>query len=148
MLRDDHAREAFLDELQKVARGRADEGVEDTAPDITGNSLGARAADVTRLFAEHAVTSAAVFATQLALAPATFANLSGSEGEVLSRTLRDLALVIVVTYGLFVILRLCTRRIDRSFGRRARRRRACSGAGNIPLCRASRHQPALSPEFR
>ncbi|WP_158665152.1 mechanosensitive ion channel domain-containing protein [Ensifer adhaerens] len=38
---------------------------------------------------------------------------------MLLRTLRDLALVIVVTYGLFVTLRLCTSRIDQSFGRRA-----------------------------
>lgn len=119
VLRDDREREAFLDELQKISRGRSGENVEDVAPDVTGNSLGARAADVTRRFAEHAVNTAAVFATQLASAPATLSNLSGGEGEVLLRTLRDLALVIVVTYGLFAILRLCTRRVDRSFGRRA-----------------------------
>ncbi|MGE6784530.1 mechanosensitive ion channel domain-containing protein [Ensifer adhaerens] len=119
VLRDDFSREAFLDELQKVAGDQADQAVEETAPVVAGNSLGARAADVTRQFAEHAVKTAAVFATQLASAPATFSNLNGDEGQVLLRTLRDLALVIVVTYGIFVILRLCTRRVDRSFGRRA-----------------------------
>ncbi len=102
--------------LRKIARGR---GGENVAPDVTGNSLGARAADVTRRFAEHAVKTAAVFATQLASAPATFSKLNGDERQVLLRTLRDLALVIVVTYGLFVTLRLCTSRIDQSFGRRA-----------------------------
>ncbi|KSV66983.1 hypothetical protein N183_32535 [Sinorhizobium sp. Sb3] len=50
VLRDDHARGAFLDELQKVAGGRAGESVEDTAPDVAGNSLGERAADITRRF--------------------------------------------------------------------------------------------------
>lgn len=119
VLRDDREREVFLDELEKISRGRDGQNVEEVAPDVTGNSLGARAADVTRRFAEHAVKTAAVFATQLASAPSTFSNLSGGEGEVLLRALRDLALVIVVTYGVFVILRLCTRRIDRSFGRRA-----------------------------
>lgn len=91
VLRDDNAREAFLNELQKVARG-ADEGVEDTAP-VPGNLLGARAADVTRRFAEHAVTSAAVFAARLASAPATPSNLSGARLPAQSglRFDRDLA---------------------------------------------------------
>lgn len=116
VLRDDRTRQTFLDELQKVADGKA---VDATAEPPPAESIGKQIADVTRQFAERAVSSAIVFFRQLAAAPATFSNLNGAEGEVLFRAARDLALVIVVTYGVFVALRLVTRRVDRSFGRRA-----------------------------
>ncbi|MCD2185415.1 mechanosensitive ion channel domain-containing protein [Rhizobium sp. GN54] len=116
VLRDDKTRQTFLDELQKVANGTPTGAEPQARP---AESLGKQIADVTRQFAERAVSSAIVFSRQLAAAPATFSNLNGAEGEVLFRAARDLALVIVVTYGVFVVLRLVTRRIDRSFGRRA-----------------------------
>jgi small-conductance mechanosensitive channel len=118
ILRDDKARQTFLDELQKTVDGK-DSAASSPAEAAEAKPLGQRIAEVTRGFAEQAVSSVIQFADQLAAAPATFANLSGSEGEVLLRTLRDLALVIVVTYGVFWALRLVTRRIDQSFGRRA-----------------------------
>ncbi|WP_186447959.1 mechanosensitive ion channel domain-containing protein [Rhizobium sp. SJZ105] len=94
----------------------ADSGASPIAPDV---SIGSRIATITRSFAETAVSSAVIFAQQLAAAPSTFANLNVAEGELLFKTLRDLALVIVVTYGAFAGSRLVTRRVDRSFGRRA-----------------------------
>ncbi len=116
VLRDDGTRQTFLDELQKVADGKAADATAEAPP---AESIGKQIADVTRQFAERAVSSAIVFSRQIAAAPATFSNLNGAEGEVLFRASRDLALVIVVTYGVFVALRLVTRRVDRSFGRRA-----------------------------
>ncbi|UHS59767.1 mechanosensitive ion channel domain-containing protein [Agrobacterium vaccinii] len=120
VLRDDKARQTFLDELQEVAGDRPGAPTNPAQRATVENvSIGQRIAEVTRQFAETAVSSAVVFSSQLAAAPATFANLSVAEGEVLLLTLRDLALVIVVTYGVFVGLRLITRRIDHSFGKRA-----------------------------
>lgn len=60
------------------------------------------------------------FSQQLAAVPDIFAALNVADGQLLLKPLRDLALVIVVTYGVFAGLRLVTRRIDRSFGRRAK----------------------------
>lgn len=121
VLRDEKTREAFLNELQNAADGEnASSSAEAAQPAPAQDaSLGQKIAEVTRQSAERAVSSVIIFSRQLAAAPATFANLSGAEGEVLLRTLRDLALVIVVTYGVFMALRLVTRRIDRSFGRRS-----------------------------
>ncbi|MGJ7042912.1 small-conductance mechanosensitive channel [Shinella sp. BE166] len=120
VLRDDKTRETFLGELQKAANGEKALSADAAQPPAAQDtSLGQKIAEVTRQSAERAVSSVIVFSRQLAAAPATFANLSGAEGEVLLRTLRDLALVIVVTYGVFMALRLVTRRIDRSFGKRS-----------------------------
>lgn len=120
VLRDDKMRAVFLDELQKAVSAAAPSALEPTPLNTTPeSSIGQRIAEVTRQFAERTVSSVIAFSTQLAAAPATFANLNVAEGEVLLLILRDLALVIVVTYGVFATLRLMTRRIDRSFGRRA-----------------------------
>lgn len=120
VLRDDKAREAFLGELQKAVDGEKGPPADATPPTATQESpLGQKIAEVTRQSAERAVSSVIGFSRQLAAAPATFANLSGAEGKVLLRTMRDLALVIVVTYGVLMLLRLATRRIVRSFGARA-----------------------------
>ncbi|SOC44028.1 small-conductance mechanosensitive channel [Rhizobium subbaraonis] len=120
VLRDDRTREAFLGELQKAVDGDASSPGDATQPaTMREPSLGQKIAEVTRQSAEKAVSSVIVFSRQLAAAPAMFANLSGDEGEVLLRTMRDLVLVIVVTYGVFMVLRFVTWRIDRSFGARA-----------------------------
>ncbi|WP_312367304.1 mechanosensitive ion channel domain-containing protein [Ensifer sp.] len=119
VLEDDKAREAFLGALQKAVEGASNPPGDDVGPGAADETLGKKLADVTRQFAERSVSSLLVFASQLAAAPATLSQLSGEEGEVLARAFRDLALVIVVTYGVFAIVRLAARRIDRSFGRRA-----------------------------
>lgn len=116
VLRDDKTRQTFLDELQKVADGTAAKDIPETP---LAEPLGKQMADVTRHFAERAVFSIIVFSRQLAAAPATLSNINGGEAEVVFRAARDLALVIVVTYGVFAVLRLVARRIYRSFGRRA-----------------------------
>ncbi|OWZ89256.1 hypothetical protein B9J07_34210 [Sinorhizobium sp. LM21] len=117
ILRDDNTRQTLLNELQKIATAKVgDKEAPVAAPD---DSLGKQIAEVTRQFAERAISSVIVFSAQLAAAPATFSNLNGAEGEVLLRAIRDLALVIAVTYGVFATLRLITRWIDRSFGVRA-----------------------------
>ncbi|CAN7721243.1 mechanosensitive ion channel [Rhizobium sp. LjRoot98] len=118
VLRDDASRQALLDELEKVASIPEATTAEpqQSPPEL---SIGNRIAAITRNFAQTAVYSSVIFAQQLAAAPATFANLNVAEGEVLLMTLRNLALVIIVTYGCFAGLRLVTRRVDRSFGKRA-----------------------------
>ncbi len=120
ILRDEEARETFLDGLEKAASGNAEAAVgssQNTANEH--NSLGGRIAEVTRQFAEGAVSSVIVFWAQLRAAPATFANLDVTEAQVLLLTLRNIALVIIVTHGVFSVLRLTTRRIVRSLARRA-----------------------------
>lgn len=119
VLRDDKAREALLIELEKASRPAYENEVSEPVTPAEDASIGSRIATVTRSFAEKAVTSAIVFGQQLAAAPSTFSSLNGAEAEVVLIALRNLALVIVVTYGVFSASRLVTRRIDRSFGRRA-----------------------------
>lgn len=120
VLRDDAARQEMLNELDRIASGKGGIAAEPSRQPVQQTvSIGGRIAESTRDFAEATVSSAIVFARQLAAAPAIFASLNGAEGEVLFLALRDLALVILVTYGVFHGLRLITRRVDVSFGKRA-----------------------------
>ncbi len=120
ILRDDASRQDLLNELDKIASGNANsDAVPSPSPVVQNDAIGTRIAETTRNFAEATVSSAIIFARQLAAAPAIFASLNGAEGEVLLVALRDLALVIFVTYGVFLALRLITRRADVSFGKRA-----------------------------
>lgn len=119
VLRDDKSREILIGELQK-ASATIDgpfTGSRTASGDTT--SIGHYIAEITRNFAQTAVTSTATFVRQLSDIPSTFAGLDAAEADVIFAILRNLAFAIMVTYGVFILCRMSGRRIDQSFGRRA-----------------------------
>jgi moderate conductance mechanosensitive channel len=121
-LRDDAARNRLLDELE-AASGELEPGpvatIDDALFGTAEMSLGRRIAETTRYFAESAAQSAAGFWGQLSNAPRTFSALDTDQMSVLFASLRDLALVIIATYAIFVTLRMLAKRAFRRMGARA-----------------------------
>lgn len=119
VLRDDKSRAILISELQKASA--AIDGPLTDSNTISGDaiSVGHRIAEITRNFAQTAVTSTATFVRQLSDVPSTFAGLDAAEADVIFAILRNLAFAIMVTYGVFILCRMGGRRIDQSFGRRA-----------------------------
>ena len=122
VLRDDQSRAVLIDELQKASAIAGENVLPAGSKPISADavSLGHSIAEITRNFAQTAVTSAAMFVQQLSDVPSTFAGLDAAEGDVLFGILRNLALVVIVTYGVFILCRTVLRRIDGTFGRRAK----------------------------
>lgn len=118
-LRNDESRNRLLEELEAVA-GEVEPGPVETIDEAlfgtSETSLGRRIAETTRFFAENAAESAAAFANQLSAAPRMFSALDADQIDVLWQALRDLALVIVATYAIFVALRSFAKGYYRSMG--------------------------------
>jgi moderate conductance mechanosensitive channel len=118
-LRNDESRNRLLEELEAVA-GEVEPGPVETIDEAlfgtSETSLGRRIAETTRFFAENAAESAAAFANQLSAAPRMFSALDADQIDVLWQALRDLALVIVATYAIFVTLRSFAKGYYRSMG--------------------------------
>ena len=127
ILKDDAAREALIAELETLAQG--EESASDTATDESAAakedakddlSLGRRIALLTQETAQSIADGASRLGDRLMELPQTFAALDGAQNAgVLLSALRDLALVIVATYAVFILLRRLARPLYRRMGERA-----------------------------
>ncbi|MBA5776550.1 mechanosensitive ion channel [Stappia sp. F7233] len=115
VLRDEKKREALIQSL-KTASGEESAGA--TAPESVPEvaSFGRQVATYTQEMAESAVRSVQDFWQRLKSAPAAFAALDGDQVGVLLDALKDLALVIVTTYAIFLLLRQFAKRLYLSIG--------------------------------
>ncbi len=115
----DRLRAAGADETDGAAETVADTlGVEEMAP--TDLSLGRRIALITQQIAEGTAEKATGAWQQLTHANSVLDGLSGREFDVLLDALSDLGLVIVITIGVYLVLRRLGKSIYRRMGASAR----------------------------
>jgi small-conductance mechanosensitive channel len=127
VLRDDTARAALIDELERLAAppdaetppGEEDESVADI-DDSHLISFGRRIALLTQETAESLAVQASQLWGRMLAMPATFTALDGERNlAVLIDALKNLALVIVITYATFILLRRIVRPVYRRMGETA-----------------------------
>lgn len=120
-LRDDEARNRLIEELEAAAQEAAGpvEAIDEALAGSEQMSIGRRIADTTQSFAENIAGSAITFWERLTAAPNVFSALDADQMSVLASTLIDLALVILVTYAIFIALRIIAKGLFRSMGERA-----------------------------
>jgi small-conductance mechanosensitive channel len=120
VLKDDAARQSLIEELeaQISGNGATPAPAEPLPPSA---SLGGRLADMSQQTAEVAADAAMRFWSQIVSMPTAFSRVGSGDYAALGRLLFDLALLAVITYGVFVVLRLLAERLRRLLLRRARR---------------------------
>ncbi|MGV3652399.1 MAG: hypothetical protein ACO1OK_13325, partial [Devosia sp.] len=117
VLKDDAARQTLIEELEAQIGNTAGPG-EAAPPPIP--SLGGRLADMTQQTAEVAADSAARFWRQLVSLPSSFASLGSADHEALLMALFEMALLAVITYAAFLLLRLLGERLRQRLLARAK----------------------------
>ena len=117
-LKDDAARAALIAELEAATSGAAQPA--DTVPEIldTPLSLGERIAVLTKALAEDAVGAVTSLYSSLRGGTRLLRGLNGDTWNTIFEAAVDLALVIAVTIGVFVIVRRLTIPMLRRMGRR------------------------------
>ena len=144
-LRNDAAREALIAELEKVAKTgeEATDGSLPITPSSSDNpssetpsidtssvdtkameqatvSMGRRLARITKRIAENLMAKASSVGNQLAQLPATLSSLDdGRNAAVLLQMLKNLSLVILLTYLTFIVLRQLVKPLYKAMGSRA-----------------------------
>lgn len=124
VLRNEKSREALLSQLEAAEQAGSSVALQ-SATDVP---LGQRIAELTRDFAERALSSVVGVYQQLVRVPVLFSSFTGAEATVLLIMLRNLALVIVATHGTFYLLRLLKIPVDRRLERRAHTARPAARA--------------------
>ncbi|WP_332712887.1 mechanosensitive ion channel domain-containing protein [Pelagibacterium mangrovi] len=107
VLRDDAARDALIAELEaNIATGEEEAAApEEQSPSEELRSLGSQISDFTRGTVESVAASLSQLWRQLANAPRIFAGLDIGEFDALGGAVGHIALLVVVTYGGFIVLR-------------------------------------------
>ena len=134
-LRNDAAREALIAELEKVSDTEKTVSGDAASSDTTSSnsatiepstaprtaiSLGRKLARISKKTAESLMTKVTTVSDQLAQLPATLASLDdGRNAAVLLEMLKNLALVILLTYVTFTLLRRITKPLFKAMGERA-----------------------------
>ncbi len=131
LLRDPEVRDALISQLDAAAqKATAAASQSSETPDTQGAgdhtpanadeqppSFIFQIAKLTQEMAERIAEQAADFWDRLLRAPANFSAINRINFKVLTDALWDLALVIAVTVGVFLVLRFLARRLDRTLGR-------------------------------
>ena len=112
LLRDDTAREALIRQLEQAAAADATDATAEAAAEATpeaqpiSRSLGREISDLTQAGVTRVSATLADLSAQLSNLPQTLGNLGDAvDPQVVFNALRDLAFVIAVTVGAFVVLR-------------------------------------------
>jgi small conductance mechanosensitive channel len=128
VLSDEAARKALVKELERIAEDGAKPGTppagatsqqsnEQSRPQ---ESFGRRLAVVTQETAESIMGALKQLSARITAVPDSFAGEDGAKKfKVLIDALKDLALVIIVTYAAFLVFRMFARRIYRRLGQTA-----------------------------
>ncbi|WP_210260353.1 mechanosensitive ion channel domain-containing protein [Hongsoonwoonella zoysiae] len=117
VLRDDRKRQVLIESLEAATKGEATQETGRSAIEEVPLTFGRKIADYTQKAAETALARAQFFWLHLKTAPAALSALDGDQIGVILDALRDLALVIVTTYAIFIVLRTLAKRIYHSLGR-------------------------------
>ena len=117
VLKDDKARAALIKELERI--GAPTSGSAKAAAEAHEPSLGRKIAETTASVSTHIAEGAGKVWTQLLSAPERLAALEGAKASILTDALFDLALIIVVTVGVFIVLRRFAKRLYRRIGAQA-----------------------------
>lgn len=120
LLRDDTARAALIEELERAATATTTAEPEPAAPSAEILSFGRSAALFTQSAAEAAAESVQSFWTALKAAPALFDDLAGLDLGMLGGAFTELLLLILSTATIFLILRRFAIPTYRRMGTRAR----------------------------
>jgi len=115
VLRDDTARQALIEELEERAAAESGE----TTIGEAEETLGSRIGEFTQGTAEALSTSVGGLWTQIEAIPGIFAALGSADYRTAAPTLINLALLILVTYGVYFAIRLLTERFRWLLTRRA-----------------------------
>ncbi|WP_189424983.1 mechanosensitive ion channel domain-containing protein [Devosia pacifica] len=106
VLRDDTARQELIEELEAQLQAPAEQPVPTIEDDV--NTFGGRIADFTKSMTESAAESVDGFVDQIQQAPALFTALGDADYRVIGELTIDLALLVLVTYGVFFLARYLT----------------------------------------
>ncbi|WDR06901.1 hypothetical protein PSQ90_05475 [Devosia rhodophyticola] len=117
VLKDDTARQKLIDELEANANGAAETA--EPAASAPGAGLGTQIAEFTQSTAESAAQSVRSLWEEIAQAPQFFGALAGGDYVSLGAQLLQVGVLIVLTYGLFFVLRYLTDGFRAMLGRRA-----------------------------
>lgn len=119
VLKDDQARQALIEELERLS-GAAEPAAEaEPAEESRPQSIGRRIAEATRGFAHGALANVRALWDRLQMAPDQFDGLRGDALAVIAAAAVDLALIIVATVVVFFLLRRVGKRLDSAMGARA-----------------------------
>ena len=117
VLKDDTARAALIKELERISAPA--DGSAKPAPEPHEPSVGRKIAETTASISTHIAEGAGKIWTQLISAPERLAALESTKASILTDALLDLALIIVVTVGVFLVLRRFAKRLYRRIGAQA-----------------------------
>ena len=135
VLEDDAARAELLERLKAAEPGEQDNQTAEEAPELVSEnaiSLGRRVALETQELAEGFAARVAAAWEGVARAPRVFDGLSGFDPSVILSTMGDLLLAILVTSGIFYVLRATAKPHFRRMGESAAQER-CSAVRRIRL---------------
>ena len=116
ILKDDAARGALIADLERSLQASTAVAEEEPARPV---SISRRLAEMTQGVAEQIASRAAALWAEIVSSRAVFSNLTGEEITVLIAAFWELALVIVLTVGIFLTLRLSAIPLYRRMGDRA-----------------------------
>ncbi len=122
VIKDDEKRKAFIESLEAASQptegvdGAADTAAKAGAEANLPESFGREIAKYTQELAEATASRLKGFWMQVRAAPSAFAALDASQIGVIIDALKDLALVIVTTYAIFLVLRRLAKGLYRRIG--------------------------------
>lgn len=117
VLRDDRKRQVLIESLEAATKGETTQETGPSAIEEVPLTLGRKIADYTQKAAETALARTHSFWLHLKAAPGALSALEGDQIGVILDALRDLALVIVTTYAIFIVLRTLAKRLYQYIGR-------------------------------
>ncbi|WP_208999849.1 mechanosensitive ion channel domain-containing protein [Stappia sediminis] len=117
VLRDDQKRQVLIESLEAATSGDTAKDAGPTKIEEVPLTFGRKIADYTQQASETALAQAHSFWQHLKGAPAALSALDSDQIGVILDALKDLALVIITTYAIFIALRTLAKRIYQSIGR-------------------------------